>query len=146
MSAPKPGAGVAMNRRNTIKALAAGAAAAALAPASGQAADNPDAELIASCDRYVALHAAYNAAFKEPGLTIEREEQIDLQMAPVQIEAEQLLESITHMRATTAAGVAAIARVASADSDAGDRDPTNEELYITDRILAVLMRDAGRLA
>ncbi len=135
-----------MNRRSTIRALTSGAAAAALAPAGARAADHPDAELIAACDRYVALHAAYNAAFKEPGLTIEREEQIDLRIAPVQIEMEQLLESITHMQASTTAGVAAIARVASADSDAGDRDPTNRELYITDRILAVLMRDAGRLA
>lgn len=135
-----------MNRRSTLKDAVAIAAAAVVASAGARAADNPDAELIAACDRYVLLHWRYNAAYKVPGLTIEREEQIDIQMAPLEIEMEQLLERITHMGAESGAGVAAIARVASADTDPKDRDPTNRDLYLSDRILAVLMRDAGRLA
>lgn len=136
-----------MNRRATIKVLTAGAAAAiAIPPVAAQAADSPDAALVAMADRYVALEARYNAAYKAPGLTIEMEEAIDRQNAPIEAEMEHLLDRITRTPARTPEGVAAIARAALSYSDPTDLDPENEALYLSDRIAARLMADAARLA
>ena len=135
-----------MNRGRTLKAAVASAAAAIVAPAVASAAGNPDAELIAMCGRFVLLQAQYEAAYKVPGLTIETEERIDVQTAPLEAEAQDLLDRITRMNAETPAGVAAIARAAHAYADPRDLDPTNERLYLCDRLNALLIRDAGRLA
>ena len=135
-----------MNRRRTIKAIAGGAVAAVVAPVAAQAAGSPDAELIAMADRYVALEARYNAAYKVPGLTIEAEEAIDRQNAPIEAEMHEILDRIARTPARTPEGVAAIARAAWAYSDPTDLDPENEALYLSDRIAARLMIDARRLA
>lgn len=135
-----------MNRRRTIKAIAGGAVAAVVAPVVAQAAASPDADLIAMADRYVALSAQYNAAYRLPGLTIEAEEAIDRQNAPIEAEMRSLLDRIARTPARTPEGVAAIARAAWAYSDPLDLDPENEDLYLSDRIAARLMIDAGRLA
>ena len=134
-----------MNRRSTLKAAMA-SAAAIVAPAVATAAGNPDAELIAMCDRFVLLQAEYEAAYKVPDLTIETEERIDAQTAPLEAETQDLLDRITRMKAETASGVAAIARAAHAYADSRELDPTNERLYLCDRLNALLIRDAGRLA
>ena len=135
-----------MNRRHTLKAAVASAAAAIVAPALAQAAGNPDAELIAMCDRYGALDATYNAAYREPGLTIEAEERIDQQTAPLQAEMNDILDRITRTDAKTPAGVAAIARVVTAYLDPSERDPEDEDRYLSDRLISRLTREAGRLA
>ena len=135
-----------MNRRRTIKAIAGGAVAAVVAPVAAQAAGSPDAELIAMADRYVALEARYNAAYKVPGLTIEAEEAIDRQNAPIEAEMHEILDRIARTPARTPEGVAAIARAAWAYSDPSDLDPENEALYLSDRLAARLMLDARRLA
>ncbi len=135
-----------MNRRGTIKAIAGGAVAAVVAPVAAQAAGSPDAELIAMADRYVALEASYNRAYKVSGLTIEAEEAIDKRMAPVEAEMHEILDRIARTPARTPAGLAAIARAAWAYSDPTDLDPENEALYLSDRIAARLMIDARRLA
>ena len=135
-----------MNRRHTLKAAVASAAAAIVAPAVANAAGNPDAELIAMCDRYVALDAQYNAAYREPGLTIEAEEKIDQQTAPMQDEMNDILDRITRTEAKTPAGVAAIARVVTAYLDPRERDPEDESRYLSDRLISRLTREAGRLA
>ncbi|MFT2093104.1 hypothetical protein ACMS1Z_00245 [Acidiphilium multivorum] len=134
-----------MNRRGTIKAITAGAVAAVVAPVAAQAASTPDADLIAMADRYVALSAKYNAAYKVPGLTIEMEEAIDQQTAPIEAEMQGLLDRIARTPARTPEGVAAIARAAWAYSDPTDLDPENEALYLSDRLAARLMLDAQRL-
>ena len=135
-----------MNRRRTIKAIAGGAVAAVVAPVVAQAAASPDADLIAMADRYVALSAQYNAAYRLPGLTIEAEEAVDRQNAPIEAEMQGLLDLIARTPARTPEGVAAIARAALAYADPTDLDPENEDLYLSDRIAARLMIDAGRLA
>ena len=135
-----------MNRRHTLKAAVASAAAAIVAPAVANAAGNPDAELIAMCDRYAALDAQYNAAYREPGLTIEAEEKIDQQTAPMQDEMNDILDRITRTEAKTPAGVAAIARVVTAYLDPRERDPEDESRYLSDRLISRLTREAGRLA
>lgn len=135
-----------MSRRRTIKAITVGAIAAVVAPVAAQAASSPDSELIAMADRYVALEAAYSRAYKVPGITIEMEEAIDRQNAPVEAEIHRLLDRITRTPARTPEGVAAIARAAWAYSDPLDLDPENEDLYLSDRIAARLMLDARRLA
>jgi hypothetical protein len=134
-----------MNRRRTLKAAMAGAAAAIVAPAVAQAAGNPDAELIAMCDRYVALDATYNAAYREPGLTIEAEEKIDQQTAPMQDEMNDILDRITRTEAKTPAGVAAIARVVTAYLDPRERDPEDEGRYLSDRLISRLTLEARKL-
>ena len=135
-----------MNRRHTLKAAVASAAAAIVAPAVANAAGNPDAELIAMCDRYVALDATYNAAYRMPDLTIETEEKIDQQTAPLQEEMNGILDRITRTDAKTPAGVAAIARVVTAYLDPRERDPEDESRYLSDRLISRLTREAGRLA
>ena len=135
-----------MNRRGTIKAITAGAMAAVVAPVAAQAAASPDADLVAMADRYVALSAKYDAAYKVPGITIEMEEEIDKRTAPVEAEMNDILDRMSRTPARTAVGVAAIARAALAYSDPTDLDPENEALYLSDRLAARLMTDAGRLA
>ena len=135
-----------MNRRATIRAGLAGAAAAVVAPVAAQAAGSADAELIAIADRYVALEARYNEAYKVPGLTIEMEEAIDRQNASIEAEMRGLLDRIARTPARTPEGVAAIARAALAYADPTDLDPENEALYLSDRLAARLMIDARRLA
>ncbi len=135
-----------MNRRSTIRAAMASAAAAMVAPAVANAAGNPDAELIAMCDRYIALDAQYNAAYRVPDLTMETEEKIDQQTAPMQDEMNDILDRITRTEAKTPAGVAAIARVVTAYLDPSERDPEDEDRYLSDRLISRLTREAGRLA
>ena len=134
-----------MNRRSTMRAAMAGAAAAIAAPAVANASGNPDGELIAMCDRYVLLQAQYEAAYKVPGLTIEAEEKIDQQTAPLQDEMNQILDRITRTDAKTPAGVAAIARVVTAYLDPRERDPEDESRYLSDRLMSRLTREARRL-
>ncbi len=134
-----------MNRRGTLKAAMAGAAAAIAAPAVATAAGNPDAELIAMCDRYIALDAQYNAAYRVPDLTMETEEKIDQQTAPLQDEMNEILERITRTDAKTGAGVAAIARVVTAYLDPRERDPEDEGRYLSDRLISRLTLEARRL-
>ena len=135
-----------MNRRSTIRAAMASAAAAMVAPAVANAAGNPDDELIAMADRYIALDATYNAAYQMPGLTMETEEKIDQQTAPLQDEMNDILARITRTEAKTGAGVAAIARVVTAYLDPSERDPEDEDRYLSDRLISRLTREAGRLA
>ncbi len=134
-----------MNRRSTMRAAMAGAAAAIAAPALANAAGNPDAALIALADRYITLDAQYNAAYRMPGLTIEAEEAIDQQTAPMQDEMNDILERITRTEAKTPAGVAAISRVVTAYLDPRERDPEDEGRYLSDRLISRLTREAGRL-
>ena len=134
-----------MNRRSTIRAAMAGAAAHISAPAVTTAAGNPDAELIAMCDRYIALDAQYNAAYRVPGLTMETEEKIDQQTAPLQDEMNDILARITRTEAKTGAGVAAIARVVTAYLDPSERDPEDEDRYLSDRLISRLTLEARRL-
>ncbi len=135
-----------MNRRGTFKAITAAAMGAVVAPVVAQAAPGPDADLIAMADRYVALEARYNAAYKVPGLTIEMEEAIDRQNAPIEAEMHEILDRIARTPARTPEGVAAIARAALAYADPTDLDPENNHLHLTDRIAARLMLDARRFA
>ena len=135
-----------MNRRSTIRAAMASAAAAMVAPAVANAAGNPDDELIAMADRYIALDAQYNAAYRVPDLTMETEEKIDQQTAPMQDEMNDILDRITRTEAKTGAGVAAIARVVTAYLDPSERDPEDEDRYLSDRLISRLTREAGRLA
>jgi len=135
-----------MNRRGTIRAALAGAAAAVVAPVVAQAAASPDAELIAIAGRYVDLEARYNAAYKVPGLTIEMEEEIDERMAPVEAEMSDILDRITRTPAQTTAGLAAVARVLTAYLDPRDRDPEDESRNLCDRLTSRLVRDARRFA
>ena len=135
-----------MNRRSTIRAAMASAAAAMVAPAVANAAGNPDDELIAMADRYIALDAQYNAAYRVPDLTMETEEKIDQQTAPMQDEMNDILDRITRTDAKTPAGVAAIARVVTAYLDPSERDPEDEDRYLSDRLISRLTREAGRLA
>ncbi|CAG4903381.1 unnamed protein product [Acidocella sp. C78] len=135
-----------MNRRSTIRAAMASAAAAMVAPAVANAAGNPDDELIAMADRYIALDAQYNAAYRVPDLTMETEEKIDQQTAPMQDEMNDILDRITRTEAKTPAGVAAIARVVTAYLDPSERDPEDEDRYLSDRLISRLTREAGRLA
>ena len=134
-----------MNRRSTIRAALAGTAAAIGAPALANAASNPDAALIAMCDRYVGLDAKYNAAYRVPDLTMETEEKIDQQTAPLQDEMNQILDRITRTEAKTPAGVAAIARVVTAYLDPRERDPEDEGRYLSDRLISRLTLEARRL-
>ncbi len=135
-----------MNRRETIKALTAGATAAIAAPAVAQAAGNPDAALAVMADRYIHLFKAYEAAYRTPGLTIEQEEEIDRRTAPMQAEMNDILDRMTRTPATTPAGVAAMARVATLYLDPLERNPEDERLCLSDRLAARLFHDARRLA
>jgi hypothetical protein len=74
------------------------------------------------------------------------EEAIDRQNAPIEAEMHEILDRIARTPARTPEGVAAIARAALAYADPTDLDPENEDLYLSDRIAARLMIDAGRLA
>ena len=134
-----------MNRRHTLKAAVASAAAAIVAPALANATRNPDAALIAMCDRYSALDATYNAAYQMQGLTMEAEEKIDQQTAPMQDEMNDILDRITRTDAKTPAGVAAIARVVTAYLDPRERDPEDEGRYLSERLISRLTLEARRL-
>lgn len=134
-----------MNRRETIRAGLAGAAAAVVIPAVANAAGNPDADLVAMADRYLHLFNAYENAYRTPGLTIPQEKEIDRRTAPMQAEMNDILDRITRTDAKTPAGVAAIARVVTAYLDPLERDPEDESRYLSDRLISRLTLEARRL-
>ena len=102
-----------MNRRETIRAGLAGAAAAIASPAAAQAAGNPEARFIAECDEYVAATRAEYASFK----TIRDDDERDIAMAANRARQEALIDRISSVeRIRTPEGARAAASVILASS------------------------------
>ncbi|MBU6356453.1 MAG: hypothetical protein KJS79_06915 [Rhodospirillales bacterium] len=116
-----------MNRRGTLKAAMAGAAAAIAAPAVAYAAGNPDARFIADCDEFVALQQAELRAFK----TIKDDDERNIALTRPRARQTALIDSIWATdRIHTPEGARAAARVILAWSDRtfdGKFEPDNLE-------------------
>ena len=103
-----------MNRRRTLKAAVAGAAAAIAAPAVAYAAGNPDARFIADCDEFVALQQAELRAFK----AIEDDDERNIALTKPRARQTALIDAIWATdQINTPEGARAAARVILAWSD-----------------------------
>ncbi len=103
-----------MNRRSTIRAAMAGAAAAIATPTLAQAAGNPDAQFIRDCDEFVALQQAELRAFK----AIEDDDERNIALTKPRARQAALIDSIWATdRIHTPEGARAAARVILAWSD-----------------------------
>ena len=97
-----------MNRRGTLKAAMAGAAAAIAAPAVATAASNPDAQFIRDCDEFVALQQAERRAFE----TIKEDDERNIFLTKPRARQTALIDSIWATdRISTPEGARAAARV-----------------------------------
>ncbi|SIQ46196.1 MULTISPECIES: hypothetical protein [Acidiphilium] len=131
-----------MNRRRTLAALAAGTAAALVAPIAAHA-SNPDAELIALCARFDANERRYLTLYTDD-IPIEDEAARDALAEPIQAEQRDLAERITSYRITTLAGFAAVARSLGLwDSTIGE---PSEHSGIDEQLVAMLVRDARAMS
>ncbi|EGO96807.1 hypothetical protein [Acidiphilium sp. PM] len=103
-----------MNRRRTLKAAVAGAAAAIAAPAVAYAAGNPDARFIADCDEFVALQQAELRAFE----AIKDDDERNIFLTKPRARQTALIDSIWATdQINTPEGARAAARVILAWSD-----------------------------
>ena len=116
-----------MNRRETILAAVAGAAAAIAAPAAAHAAGNPDAQFIRDCDEFVALQQAEWRAFE----TIKDDDERNIFLTKPRARQTALIDSLWATdRIRTPEGARAAARVILAWSDRtfdGKFEPDNLE-------------------
>ncbi|WP_287799260.1 hypothetical protein [Acidiphilium sp.] len=103
-----------MNRRHTLKAAVAGAAAAIAAPALANAAGNPDAKLIAFCDRFTALEHEKRRIYATAADTVEADRAANAATAPIFEEQGHILDRVHEMEAVTWDGLRARLRMAFA--------------------------------
>ncbi len=102
-----------MNRRDSLRAAMAGAAAAVALPTAVNAATNPDAQFIADCDEFVAVTRSEWASFK----AIPDDDERDVAMAENRARQETLIKRIWAVdKIHTAEGARAAARVILATS------------------------------
>ncbi|MFT2094382.1 hypothetical protein ACMS1Z_06810 [Acidiphilium multivorum] len=133
-----------MNRRATIRAGLAGAAAAVAAPAVAYAAGSPDAELIALCDRFVARERVYRSYFEGGANYIADEATQDAVTERITEEQVELIDAIVEHRATTLEGLKAVALAYAAYCpDIGGPD---SESYPEEKLISMLARDVRRMA
>ena len=102
-----------MNRRSTLRAAMAGAAAAVALTSIANASGNPDARFIADCDEYVVATRAEWASFK----TIRDDDERDVAMAENRARQETLIKRIWAVdKIHTPEGARAAARAILASS------------------------------
>lgn len=133
-----------MNRRETIRAAVAGAAAAIAAPAVAQAAGNPDAELIALCDRFVARERVYRSYFEGGANYIADEAAQDPVTERITEEQVELIDAIVKHRATTLEGLKAVVLAYAAYCP--DISGPDSDSYPEEKLTAMLARDVRRMA
>ncbi len=132
-----------MNRRRTLASLAAGTAAAMMAPIVAKA-GNPDAELIALCARFDANERRYLSFYSGGSNEITDDDERDAIAGPIQDQQGEIAGQITSHRITTLAGFAAVARSLGLwDSQIGEPD---EHGCINDQLVAMLVRDARAMS
>ncbi|MCW8309304.1 hypothetical protein AruPA_19955 [Acidiphilium sp. PA] len=132
-----------MNRRRTLASLAAGTAAALVAPIAAQA-SNPDAELIALCARFDANERHYLSFHTGGENHIPDDDARDTVTDPIQDEQRALAREITSHRITTLAGFAAVAQSLGLwDSQIGEPE---QHGCINDQLVAMLVRDARAIS
>ncbi|WP_174503951.1 hypothetical protein [Acidiphilium sp. C61] len=133
-----------MNRRSTIRAAMAGAAAAIAAPAVANAASNPDAALIALCDRFVAQERIYLSYFSGGANYIADDDERDAIIEPMQDAQGRLVDAIVQHRATTPAGLMAVARCFA--EYCPDKENPADEMYPEQKLATMIARDVRGLA
>ena len=133
-----------MNRRATIRAAMAGAAAAIAAPAVANASGNPDGELIALCDRFVAQEQIYLSYFSGGANYIPDDDERDAVIEPIQGVQERLVDAIVQHRATTPAGLMAVARCFA--EYCPDKENPTDERYPEEKLATMIARDIRGLA
>ncbi len=132
-----------MNRRSL---LTAGPAVVALVGAgldAAAAAPNPDADLLAVCAEFNACDLRQRAIYDGPN-AIEGDEEGALATAPIFAKMHTLLDRMEHLRAASAAGIAARAG-SLAQHSGGWVFSFDARGTITGRLLDYLMRDAAAL-
>lgn len=102
-----------MNRRDSLRAAMAGAAAAVALPTAVNAATNPDAKFIADCNEFISVTRAESASFK----AIPDDDERDVAMASNRARQETLIKRIWAVdKIHTPEGARAAARVILATS------------------------------
>ncbi len=129
-----------MNRRETIRAAMAGAAAAVAAPAVAQAAGN-DAELIALCDRFTELERQKRHIFDTAPNTLEGDRLAQAETAPLYEEQDQIITRAHEMDAKTWDGVRARLRMAFSYRPTCIEGPSDWD----DCIAGAILHDTARL-
>ncbi len=132
-----------MNRRNL---LSAGPALIGLAGAGfdvAAAAPNADADLLAVCAEFNACDLRQRAIYDGPD-AMEDDGKAALAAAPIFARMHTLLDHMAHLRAASAAGIAA--RAGSLAQHSGGREFSfDAQGTITGRLLDYLLRDAAAL-
>ncbi|GBQ23598.1 hypothetical protein [Acidiphilium acidophilum] len=132
-----------MNRRKTLAGLAAGTAAAIMAPITAHA-SNADAELIALCAKFDANERRYLSYYSGGENEITDDDERDAVAFPIQDQQHALAEQITAHRITTLAGFVAVARSLGLwDSQIGEPD---EHGCINEQLVSMLVRDARAIS
>jgi len=133
-----------MNRRKTLASLAAGTAAAMMAPITAMASPNPDARLIDLCRQFDENERHCLSMLPGGANAVDDDQERDRIAGPLR-EAQQIMaQEITSQRATTLAGFAAVARsLGLRDLQIGEPDDHDG---INDKLIAMLVRDARRVA
>ncbi|HQT89597.1 MAG TPA: hypothetical protein PK677_13780 [Acidiphilium sp.] len=132
-----------MNRRRTLASLAAGTAAALVAPIAAHA-GNPDAELIALCARFDANERRYLSFYSGGANEITDDDERDAVTDPIAYKQRDLAEQITGHRITTLAGFAAVARSLGLwDSQIGEPEKHG---CINEQLVAMLVRDGRAMS
>jgi len=131
-----------MTRRSL---LSAGPAAVALVGAAGHAvaAPNPDADLLAVCAEFNACDLRQRAIYDGPD-AVEDDGKAALAATPIFARMDALLDHMEHLRAASAAGIAARAG-SLAQHSGGMESSFDAQGTITGRLLDYLMRDAAAL-
>jgi len=132
-----------MNRRNLLSAGPAliGLAGAGLDAAA--AAPNPDADLLAVCAEFNACDLRQRAIYDGPN-AIEDDGKAGQAAAPIFARMHTLLDHMAHLRAVSAAGIAARAG-SLAQHSGGMEFSFDAQGTITGRLLDYLLRDAAAL-